>query len=110
MKVTIARVLALVLTGMLATVVVLWVSNSESDSKLLLYLLGIVPLLPWVRGLVHGTPKAYLGLSLVSLLYLLHGSVEAFTTNSLFGWIESVIALSLMFSAAMYARWASMES
>lgn len=110
MKITIARVLALVLTGMLAAVVVIWVSNSESDSKLMLYLLGIVPLLPWIRGLVHGTPKAYLGLSLVSLLYLLHGSVEAFTTNSLYGWIEAVIALCLMFSAAMYARWASMES
>ena len=110
MKVTIARVLALVLTGMLATVVVIWVSKSQSDSKLLLYLLGIVPLLPWVRGLVQGTPKAYLGISFVSLLYLLHGSVEAFTTNALFGWIEAVIALCLMFSAAMYARWASMEN
>jgi uncharacterized membrane protein len=110
MKITIARVLALVLTGMLVTVVVTWISNSESDSRLLIYLLGIVPLLPWIRGLINGTPRAYLGLSLVSLLYLLHGSVEAFTTNSLFGWIEAVIALCLMFSAAMYARWASMES
>lgn len=109
MKITIARVLAIVLTGMLAAVVVTWVSYSESDSKLLLYLLGIVPLLPWIPGLIHGTPRAYLGLSLVSLLYLLHGSVEAFTTNSLFGWIEAVIALSLMFSAAMYARWAVTE-
>mgnify|MGYP001828181902 FL=1 len=109
MKIAIARVLALVLTGMLAAVVVTWVSYSESDSKLLLYLLGIVPLLPWIPGLIHGTPRAHLGLSLVSLLYLLHGSVEAFTTNSLFGWIEAVIALSLMFSAAMYARWAGTE-
>ena len=110
MKITIARVLALILTGMLAMVVVIWVTNSESDSKLLLYLFGIVPWLPWIRGLLHCTPKAYLGISLVSLLYLLHGSVEAFTTNSLFGWIEAVIALCLMFSAAMYARWASMEN
>ena len=110
MKITVARLLTLVLTGMLALIVVVWISNSQSDSKLLLYLLGIVPLLPWVRGLLHGKPKAYLGLALVSLLYLLHGSVEAFTTNSLYGWLEAIVALSLMFSAAMYARWASMES
>ena len=110
MKIIVARGLTLVLTAMLAAVVVIWVSKSESDSKLMLYLLGIVPLLPWIRGLLQGSPKAYLGLSLVSLLYLLHGSVEAFTTDSLLGWIESIISLSLMFSAAMYARWSSMES
>ena len=109
MKARVARVLALVLTLLLVAVVVTWVHTSESDSKLVLYLIGILPLLPWVRGLIHGTPKAYMGLAVVSLLYLLHGSVEAFTTNALLGWSEAVLALGLMFSASMYSRWAKIQ-
>jgi uncharacterized membrane protein len=109
MKIAIARVLTLLLTAALAAVVVYWIAQSERESKLLLYLIAIVPLLPWIRGLLHGTPKAHMSLAVVSLLYLLHGSVEAFTTGSLLGWIESAIALALMFSASMYARWSRLQ-
>ena len=105
MKIRLARTLTLLLTAALAAVLVYWISQSERESKLVLYLIAIVPLLPWIRGLLHGTPKAYMSLAVVSLLYLLHGSVEAFTTGSVLGWIESVIALTLMISASMYARW-----
>lgn len=105
MKVTLARILTLILTAALAAVVVYWIFMAERESKLLLYLIALAPLLPWVRGLLHGTPKAHMGVAVVSLLYLLHGSVEAFTAGSMLGWLEAVIALILMFSASMYARW-----
>ena len=79
MKVAITRSLTVFLTLALAVVVVYWVSQAQRESKLLLYLIAVLPLIPWVRGLLHGVPKAYMSLAVVSLLYLLHGSVEAFS-------------------------------
>ena len=105
MKIHIARWLTLISYAALATVVVVWVMQLDQHKQLAMFLIGTVPLLPWVRGVLHGRLKPHVGLALTALLYLTHGSVEGFTNGTLLGWIEAAIALLLIISASMYVRW-----
>ena len=105
MKIHIARWLTLISYAALATVVVVWVMQLDQHKQLAMFLIGTVPLLPWVRGVLHGRLKPHVGLALTALLYLTHGSVEGFTNGTLLGWIEAAIALLLIISVSMYVRW-----
>ncbi len=107
MKIHIARWLTLISFAALAAVVVIWVMQLDQHRQLSMFLMGTVPLLPWVRGVLHGRLKPHVGLALTALLYLTHGSVEGFTNGTLLGWIEAAIALTLIISASMYVRWSA---
>ncbi|MEN8213374.1 MAG: DUF2069 domain-containing protein [Pseudomonadota bacterium] len=105
MKISVARWLTLISFAALAAVVVVWVMQLEQRQQLAAFLIGTVPLLPWVRGVLHGRLKPHVGLALTALLYLTHGSVEGFANGNPLGWIEAAIALTLIISASMYVRW-----
>ena len=105
MKIHITRWLTLISYAALAVVVVTWVMQLNQHRQLAMFLMGTVPLLPWVRGVLHGRLKPHVGLALTALLYLTHGLVEGFTNGTLLGWIEAAIALVLIISASMYVRW-----
>lgn len=110
MKIHIARWLTLTSFAALAAVVVIWVMQLDQHKQLAMFLMGTVPLLPWVRGVLHGRLKPHVGLALTALLYLTHGSVEGFTNGSLLGWTEAAVALVLIISASMYVRWSATAS
>jgi uncharacterized membrane protein len=105
MKTHVARWLTLVSYALLAAVVVVWVTRLQQHQQLAAFLMGTVPLLPWVRGVLHGRVKAHAGLALTALLYLTHGCVEGFTNSQPLGWLEAVAALLLIVSASLYIRW-----
>lgn len=105
MKRHIVRWLTLLSYTLLAAVVVVWVTRLQQHQQLAAFLMGTVPLLPWVRGVLHGRVKPHAGLALTALLYLTHGCIEGFTNSHPLGWLEAAAALLLIVSASLYIRW-----
>ncbi|KHF25974.1 DUF2069 domain-containing protein [Solemya velum gill symbiont] len=91
---------------LLAATVVLWVLQIEDENRRLVpFLIGTIPLLLLVRGMLNERVKTYQVTVFVALLYLVHGSVELFDTPGLLAALEVFAALALMFSAAFHAKW-----
>ena len=91
---------------LLATTVILWVLQIEDENRRLIpFLIGTLPLLLLVRGMLNERVKTYQVTVFIALLYLIHGSVELFDKISLLAVVEVIAALALMFSAAFHAKW-----
>ena len=104
-KASLARRLAFFAYLLLALVIVLWVLSIEDNNRRLTpFLLGILPLLLVLRGMLYARIKTHTVVVFIALLYLIHGSVELFTGFSLFALVETAAALLLMFSAAFYVK------
>ncbi|ORU94165.1 MAG: hypothetical protein A6F70_07765 [Cycloclasticus sp. symbiont of Bathymodiolus heckerae] len=66
----------------------------------------IVPLLLPLMGVLHGRDKPINWAAYMSLLYFIHGTVEAFASpeTRILGIIEIIISLTVFFSASLYIR------
>ena len=66
----------------------------------------VTPLLLPLRGFLHGRPKSCSWMAYVSLLYIIHGIVEAYANPAerLFTVAEAVLALTLFMSTTLYVR------
>jgi len=66
----------------------------------------VVPLLLPMMGVLHGKDKSVNWAGYLSLLYFIHGTVEAFANPAtrMLGMIEIVISLSVFFSGSLYIR------
>ena len=66
----------------------------------------ITPLLLPLRGLLHGKPKSCAWAAYVSLIYFIHGSIEAFANadQRLLAIFEVFFSLLLFFGATFYVR------
>lgn len=101
-----ARFLTLGFFSLLALTVVIWVIGiDDPDRRLTPFLIGILPLLLLVRGILHGKIRTHQIAVFVALPYLIHGSAELFENFSLLPLSETVASLGLMVSASFYAKW-----
>ncbi|MDQ7089278.1 MAG: DUF2069 domain-containing protein [Methylococcales bacterium] len=66
----------------------------------------VTPLLLPLRGLLEAKPKSCAWAAYVSLLYFIHGSIEAFVTadQRLLAILEVIFSLLLFFGASFYVR------
>lgn len=66
----------------------------------------LTPLLLHLRGFLHGRPKSCAWMAYISLLYIIHGIVEAYVNapERLYAVTEAVLALILFFSVTFYLR------
>jgi len=72
----------------------------------LILLVGVTPLLLPMRGLLARNTRSCAWASYVSLIYFIHGSVEAYVNSAerLYAVLEVALSLMLFFGAALYVR------
>ncbi len=90
----------------------IWLHRSLYFPVALDLIVTVLPLTPTLFGMLHGRVRAHLWTSYLSMLYVLHGSVEAWAnpvTRHL-ALVELVLALILFFSCVYYARWRALET
>lgn len=107
MKTAAARWLSLLSYLGLIGFVMLWIIflGDIADQHISIWLLLFVtPLLLPLRGVLAGRDKALIWGALVSLLYLIHGGMEAWAGEYL-GVIEFTLSLLYLVSASLFIRW-----
>ncbi len=84
-----------------------WLYPSRYFPTALVLLVTAVPMLPLLRGLLHGRPRSHLWASFLMLLYFLHGVVEAYANplQRLPALAEVALSLIVFISAALFTRW-----
>lgn len=72
----------------------------------LVLIVCVVPLLLPLMGVLHGRDKPVNWAAYLSLLYFIHGTVEAFANPAtrLLGIIEIIISITVFFSTSLYIR------
>ncbi|MFI3187195.1 MAG: DUF2069 domain-containing protein [Methylococcaceae bacterium] len=72
----------------------------------LVLLVAVTPLLLPMRGLLDRNPRSCAWAAYVSLIYFLHGSVEAYVNadERLYASLEILLSLMLFFGSAFYVR------
>jgi uncharacterized membrane protein len=115
MKTRIARLLSLAsylgLIGWMMLWIMLLGDNAREHISLLLLLL-VTPLLLPLRGVLAGRDKALIWGSLVSLIYLVHGGVLAWSDvgQRWFGLLELGLSMLFVVSASFFIRWRATEA
>ncbi|MFA6072362.1 MAG: DUF2069 domain-containing protein [Janthinobacterium sp.] len=102
------------LTGFfgLFTLLMLWntvlVTPSSRFPVALMLIITVTPLLLPLRGFLGCNSKSCAWMAYISLIYFVHGSIEAYatTTGRLYPSLEVVLSLMLFFGATLYVRFA----
>lgn len=101
------------LTGFfgLFALLMLWNTVLVTSSRFpvaLMLLITVTPLLLPLRGLLHRNPKSCAWMAYISLIYFLHGSVEAYanTNGRFYPSLEIILSLMLFFGTTLYVRFA----
>ncbi len=109
-----ARLLALsgyfgLLAWMMAWAI--WLHPSRHFPVALDLVVTVLPLTLTLFGMLHGRVRAHLWTAYLSMLYVLHGSVEAWASpeTRLLSLVELGLALLLFLSCAYYARWRALD-
>jgi uncharacterized membrane protein len=78
----------------------------------LVLLVAVTPLLLPMRGLLDRKPKSCAWAAYISLIYFIHGSVEAYVSagERLYASLEIMLSLMLFFGAAFYVRLAGKQN
>lgn len=71
----------------------------------------LIPLLFPLRGILQARPYTFAWSSFLSLLYITHGIMEAYSsdTDQRLAWIEIVLACLFYVGAMFFARWGGRE-
>ena len=88
----------------------LWNTVLSSSSRIpvaLMLIISITPLLLPLRGLLHGHLKSIAWAAYISLIYFIHGTLEAYSDPSvrLYAVLEIIFSLLLFFGATFYVRY-----
>ena len=101
------------LTGFfgLFTLLMLWNTVLAPSSRFpvaLILLITVTPLLLPMRGLLDRNPKSCAWMAYISLIYFIHGSVEAFVNSNgrLYPSLEIILSLMLFLGTTFYVRFA----
>jgi uncharacterized membrane protein len=78
----------------------------------LILLITVTPLLLPMRGLLNCKPKSCAWAAYISLIYFLHGSVEAYANPSerLYALLEVMLSLMLFLGSTLYVLFAETRS
>lgn len=92
----------------------LWITLLSPPKEMPISLALIVfvgPLLLFLRGLLHGRPKQFVIAPLLSLLYMLHGIVDAYgkAEQQWLPVLEVLFCVMFYFGGLFFARWRSKE-
>jgi uncharacterized membrane protein len=103
----------LALTGFfgLYALLMLWNTVLVTPSRFpvaLMLVITVTPLLLPLRGLLDRNPRSCAWMAYISLIYFLHGSVEAYanTSGRLYPSLEVILSLMLFFGTTLYVRFA----
>lgn len=93
----------------LFALLMLWPTVLSPVEKLpvaLVLLLSVTPLLLPMRGLLHGKRKSCAWATYISLIYFIHGTVEAYVNPAerLIASLEILLSLMLFIGATFYVR------
>lgn len=99
--------------GLLA-LIIFWASNPttlKTSSTSFVLLLGGLPLLFGLPGIMKQKPYTHACICIVSLLYMIHGVVEVWSApdNLIYASIEIFLSTCLYLGAGFYARYRSRE-
>lgn len=105
-----AHVVALIGFFGLFLLLMLWhtiLAPSTRFPVALVLLITVTPLLLPMRGLLNGVAKSCAWAAYVSLLYFVHGAIEAYSNPEAqyYAVLEIVLSLMLFFGAIGYVRW-----
>ena len=99
------------LTGFLGlfALLMLWntvLAPSSQFPVALMLLITVTPLLLPLRGLLDCNTKSCSWMAYISLIYFIHGSIEAYasTTGRLYPSLEIILSLMLFFGTTLYVR------
>lgn len=108
-RLAVSRAISLLSFLALGTLLLVWnLSFAELPSQLLWVILGfnLIPLLLLAPGMILGNARAHAWTCFVVNLYFIQGVLAAFDpSKALFGWLETLLSLSLFCAALMYTRW-----
>ena len=98
----------------LFALLMLWNTMLAPSSRFpvaLMLLITITPLLLNMRGLLDRKPESCAWMAYISLIYFIHGSVEAYANVSerLYAALEIILSLMLFFGAILYVRYAGKQ-
>lgn len=87
----------------------LWNTVLATSSKLptaIILIITVTPLLLPMRGFLHGQLRSSAWVAYISLLYFVHGCVEAYANNTArtYALLEIVFSLMIFFGAGFYIR------
>jgi uncharacterized membrane protein len=101
----------------LFALLMLWntVLNADVNTKKpvsLMLLLTVTPLLLPMRGFLDKRPKSCAWLAYISLIYFVHGCLEAYANAVIrpYALLETVFSLMIFFGASFYIRLAKSQS
>ena len=85
----------------------IWLAPPEKLPISLALIVAVGPLMFPLRGLLHARPYTFAWTGFLALLYLLHGTVEAWSSPAVryLALLETLFSLLLFFGAAYFARW-----
>ena len=88
----------------------LWNTVLSSSPRIpiaIMLIISITPLLLPLRGLLHGRLKSIAWAAYISLIYFIHGILEAYSEPSirLYAVLEIIFSLLLFFGATFYVRY-----
>ncbi|MGR8999664.1 MAG: DUF2069 domain-containing protein [Gammaproteobacteria bacterium] len=77
----------------------------------LMLLITVTPLLLNMRGLLERKPKSCAWMAYISMIYFIHGSIEAYANvnGRLYASLEVMLSLMLFFGATLYVRFAGKQ-
>ena len=113
-KINVARIATLIGYFGLLALVVYWAINPsqlETSSTSIILLIGGLPLLVGLPGILQQKPYTHAWIGIISLFYLIHGVVEAWSqpANFILASMEITFSVLLYFGAGFYARYRSRE-
>jgi uncharacterized membrane protein len=93
----------------LFTLLMLWNTVLRPTSKLpvaLMLLITVTPLLLPMRGFLDGKLKSSAWLAYISLIYFIHGCLEAYANVDIrsYALLETLLSLMIFFGASFYIR------
>lgn len=104
------------LTGFLGlfALLMLWNTVLTPSSRLpvaLMLLITVTPLLLPLRGFLDLNPKSCAWMGYISLIYFVHGSIEAYasTTGRIYPSLEVILSLMLFFGTTLYVRFSGKQ-
>lgn len=108
-RLKLSRVISLVCFFALALLLLLWnllFAELHGARPWVVLVIELTPLALMAPGMITGNARAHAWLCFVVNLYFIQGVLAAIDPNRmLYGWIQSILSVTLFCSALMYTRW-----
>ena len=86
----------------------LYLAPAPTEHPWVIWLIHLLPLIGFSPAVIRGTPRPHAWLCFVLLLYFTGSVLTAIQPHlAIYGWIESLLIVTLFTSAMLFARWQS---